>query len=57
LLVAAIAFDLHIHSSLGNLAANTLNDTGKARTEDFQRKLFALSDAGLERVALAAAQP
>jgi hypothetical protein len=36
---------------------HTLNDTGKARTEDFQRKLLTLSDAGLERVALAATQP
>jgi hypothetical protein len=55
LLVAAIAFDLSFVAR--GIRANTLNDTGKARTEDFQRKLFTLSDAGLERVAFAAAQP
>jgi hypothetical protein len=43
LLVAAIAFDLRIHSSLGIWRQTTLNDTGKARTEDFQRKLFTLN--------------
>jgi hypothetical protein len=49
LLVAAIAFDLRIHSSLGIWRQNTFNDTGKARTEDLQRKLFTLS--ALPRVA------
>jgi hypothetical protein len=36
-LVAAIAFDLRSHSSRGIWRQNTLNDTGKARTEDLQR--------------------
>ena len=47
--MAAIAFDLRIHSSLGIWRQNTFNDTGKARTEDLQRKLFTLS--ALPRVA------